>query len=153
MPPGKTPNQPLEKQAPLLWVIIHLGSFVLGLGLAGLTIPLQEGVALIARLGFTAILVLGVALEVIAGWRQTVVLRALGRVTPSPWRWIVALAAVCSGTLVWLWVTGAQSAEADTLAKLGTTLIAALLLGLAIAVGTHALVKALAAGRSPRQTR
>ncbi|GAB3815249.1 hypothetical protein GCM10028820_12370 [Tessaracoccus terricola] len=151
MPPGQTPNQPLAKQAPLLWVIIHVGSLLLGLGLAGLTIPLQEGLALIARLGFSAILVLGVALEVIAAWRQTVVLRALGGVAPSPWRWVVVTAAVGAGILAWVWLTGTQSHDADVPATLGTTALGALLLALAIAVGLHFLVNALGATRHPRQ--
>lgn len=149
MPPSRTPNQPLEKQAPLLWVILHVGCFVVGLALAALTIPLPDGVALLARLGFSAVLVLGVSLVSLAAWRQSVVLRALRTVTGTPWRWVVLLAAVCAGVLVWIWLTGTQSADASTLSAMGTTFLAAALLWLALSVALHNLVK-IFASTSPK---
>ncbi|MDU7361763.1 MAG: hypothetical protein E7L00_11235 [Propionibacteriaceae bacterium] len=147
------PRWTSEKQVPFLWIILYLGSLGLGLALAGLTMPVPGGVVLLVRVGFGTVLVLCLVLVAIASWRQTKALRELRRVSPSPWRWIALLAAVVAAVLVWTWATGVQAEASEKLARLGTTMLTAVLLGLAISVGTHALVKILAAGTADAPTR
>ena len=147
------PRWTSEKQVPFLWIILYLGCLGLGLALAGLTMPVPGDVVLLVRVGFGTVLVLCLVLVAIASWRQTKALRKLRRVPPSPWRWIALLAAVVAAVLVWTWATGVQAEASEKLARLGTTMLTAVLLGLAISVGTHALVKILAAGTPDAPTR
>lgn len=147
------PRWTSEKQVPFLWIILHLGCLVMGLALAVLTMPGPGDVVLVVRVGFGAVLVLCLVLVAIASWWQTKMLRELRRVSPSPWRWIALLAAVVAAVLVWTWATGVQAEASEKLVSLGTLMLTAVLLVPAISVGTHALVKILAAGTPDAPTR
>ena len=150
---GANPRWTPEKQVPFLWIILYQGCMGLGLALAVLTMPGPGDVVLVVRVGFGTLLVLFLVLVAIASWRQTKVLRELRRVSPSPWRWIALLAAVVAAVLVLTWATGVQAEASEKLVSLGITMLTAVLLGPAISVGTHALVKILAAVTPDAPTR
>lgn len=147
------PRWTYEKQVPFLWIILYLGCLLMGLVLAALTIPWPGDRVLAVRIGFGTVLVLCLVLVAIASWWQTKVLRELRRVSPSPWRWIALLAAVVAAVLVLTWATGVQAEASEKLVSLGITMLTAVLLGPAISVGTHALVKILAAVTPDAPTR
>ena len=147
------PRWTSEKQVPFVWIILYLGCLVLGLVLAVLTMPVPGDLVLLVRVGFGTLLVLCLVLVAIASWWQTKLLRELRRVSPSPWRWIALLAAVVAAVLVWIWATGVQAGAPDVLVSLGPTMLTAVLLGPTILVGTHTLVKILAAGTPDAPTR
>lgn len=147
------PRWTSEKQVPFVWIILYLGCLVLGLVLAVLTMPVPGDLVLLVRVGFGTLLVLCLVLVAIASWWQTKLLRELRRVSPSPWRWIALLAAVVAAVLVWIWATGVQAGAPDVLVSMGTTMLTAVLLVPAISVGTHALVKILAARTPDAPTR
>ena len=105
------------------------------------------------RLIMTLLLVLCLVLLAIASWWQTKLLRELRRVSPSPWRWIALLAAVVAVVLVLTWATGVQAEASEMLVSLGIWMLTAVLLVPAISVGTHALVKILAARTPDAPTR
>lgn len=148
-----TPRWTSEKQVPYLWTILYLGCLGLGVALAALTMRGPGDVVLVVRVGFGALLVLFLVLVATASWRQTKMLRELRRVSPSPWRWIALLAAVVAAVLVWTWATGVQAEASEKLVSLGTLMLTAVLLVPAISVGTHALVKILAARTPDAPTR
>lgn len=125
----------------------------MGLTLAALTMPGPGEVVLAVRIAFGMLLVLCLVLVAIASWWQTKLLRELRRVSPSPWRWIALLAAVVAAVLVLTWATGVQAEASEKLVSLGITMLTAVLLGPAISVGTHALVKILAAVTPDAPTR
>lgn len=147
------PRWTSEKQVPFVWIILYLGCLVLGLVLAVLTMPVPGDLVLLVRVGFGTLLVLCLVLVAIASWWQTKLLRELRRVSPSPWRWIALLAAVVAAVLVWIWATGVQAGAPDVFVSMGTTMLTAVLLVPAISVGTHALVKILAARTPDAPTR
>ena len=147
------PRWTSEKQVPFVWIILYLGCLVLGLVLAVLTMPVPGDLVLLVRVGFGTLLVLCLVLVAIASWWQTKLLRELRRVSPSPWRWIALLAAVVAAVLVWTWATGVQAEASEKLVSLGTLMLTAVLLVPAISVGTHALVKILAARTPDAPTR
>lgn len=147
------PRWTYEKQVPFLWIILHLGCLLMGLALAALTMPGPGEVVLAGRIAFGTVLVLCLVLVAIASWWQTKMLRELRRVSPSPWRWIALLAAVVAAVLVWTWATGVQAEASEKLVSLGTLMLTAVLLVPAISVGTHALVKILAARTPDAPTR
>ena len=147
------PRWTSEQLVLFLWIILHLGCLVMGLTLAALTMPGPGEVVLAVRIVFGTGLVLCLVLVAIASWWQTKLLRELRRVSPSPWRWIALLAAVVAAVLVWIWATGVQAGAPDVLVSLGTTMLTAVLLGPTILVGTHTLVKILAAGTPDAPTR
>ena len=147
------PRWTSEQLVLFLWIILHLGCLVMGLTLAALTMPGPGEVVLAVRIVFGTGLVLCLVLVAIASWWQTKLLRELRRVSPSPWRWIALLAAVVAAVLVWIWATGVQAGAPDVLVSMGTTMLTAVLLVPAISVGTHALVKILAARTPDAPTR
>ena len=147
------PRWTSEQQVPFLWIILHLGCLLMGLTLAALTMPGPGEVVLAVRIAFGTLLVLCLVLVAIASWWQTKLLRELRRVSPSPWRWIALLAAFVAAVLVWTWATGVQAGAPEKLVSLGTMMLTAVLLVPAISVGTHALVKILAAVTPDAPTR
>lgn len=147
------PRWTSEQQVPFLWIILYLGCLGLGVALAALTMRGPGDVVLVVRVVFGTLLVLFLVLVAIASWWQTKLLRELRRVLPSPWRWIALLAAVVAAVVVWTWATGVQAEASEKLVSLGIMMLTAVLLGPAISVGTHALVKILAAGTPDAPTR
>ena len=142
-----------EKLVPFLWIILYLGCLGMGVALAALTMPGPGDGVLAVRVVSGTFLVLFLVPVAIASWWQTKMLRELRRVSPSPWRWIALLAAVVAAVLVWTWATGVQAEAPEKLVSLGTMMLTAVLLGPAISVGAHALVKILAARTPDAPTR
>ena len=144
------PRWTSEQLVPLLWIILYLGCLLMGLVLAALTMPWPGDRVLAVWVAFGTMLVLCLVLLAIASWWQTKLLR---EVSPSPWRWIALLAAVVAVVLVLTWATGVQAGASEMLVSLGTMMLTAVLLVPAISVGTHALVKILAARTPDAPTR
>lgn len=147
------PRWTSEQLVPFLWIILYLGCLLMGLVLAALTMPWPGDRVLAVWVAFGTMLVLCLVLLAIASWWQTKLLRELRRVSPSPWRWIALLAAVVAVVLVLTWATGVQAEASEMLVSLGIWMLTAVLLVPAISVGTHALVKILAAVTPDAPTR
>ncbi|MEO7587813.1 MAG: hypothetical protein ABIS84_07265 [Arachnia sp.] len=140
MPHDETRVDPLTKQVPLLWILLYVTCLMFGIVLAALMMPLQEGVVIVARIGFSIMMVLVLVILGLSTWRLTTALT----VPRAAWRWVVVLVAVAAVVGVGVWSAAAHTPDESVLSKLGTAFLGALGFTLASAVGMQSLVKILA---------